>query len=178
MILPLIAADAVDLGDARCVSELGTDHPVLKRAQVFGCIGLAVRFARVRPGLQRIHEDFAEAGGDRSHFRHDALGKLVARGLEPLVDELAREIDAGAIGEHCRYLAEAIARHRAGILQPRQAGDGGLDWEGDALFGLKRREAGGLAVDLYLDIGDVGRCVDRETLERPDADCTEQRDDA
>src|SRR3546814_11060310 len=89
MILPLIAADAVDLGDARCVAELGADHPVLQRPQVFGRIGLAIRLARIRPGLQRIHEDFAETGGDRPHFRHDTLGELIARGLEPLVDELA-----------------------------------------------------------------------------------------
>jgi len=38
------------------------------------------------------------------------------------------------------------------------------------LFGLKRRIAGRLRIDLDLDVGDVGRGVDRQLLETPDAD--------
>ena len=39
VILPHKAADRVDLGDAFGSAQLRPDHPVLQRAQVFGCVG-------------------------------------------------------------------------------------------------------------------------------------------
>ena len=172
VILPLEAADGVHVGDARRVAQLRTDDPVLKRAQVLGRVEFAVRSARARFGLDREHEDFAEPGGDGTEFRRQTVGKLTPRGLKPFVDQLAREIDVSAVLEDDRHLTQSVAGDRAGVLQPRHACDGGLDREGDPLFRLQRREAGGLGVDLDLDVGDVGRGVDGQALETPDADCT------
>jgi len=96
--------------------------------------------------------------------------------LQPFVDELPREIDARAILEDRSDLGETVARYRAGVLQSRQAGDRRLDREGDALFGFERGKARRLAVDLDLDVGDVGGGVNRQALEAPDADRAEQND--
>ena len=109
MILPFIAADAVDFGDAWRVAELRPDHPILKRAQILWRITAPIGLTGVRRRFERIHENLAQPGRDRPHFRDNALGKLVARGLEPLVDELACKIDVGAILEHRSYLGESVA---------------------------------------------------------------------
>ncbi len=85
-------------------------------------------------------------------------------------DELAGEIDVGAVLEDDRHLAEAVARQRAGVVELRQAAHRGLDREGDALLGLERRIAGRAGVDLDLDVGDVGHGVDRKALEIPGAE--------
>ena len=177
MILTLVAADGVDLGDTARVAKLGPDDPVLKRAQVFGRIGLAVGTSCTLLGLDRIQEDLPEAGGDRAKFRGDAGGKLTEGALEALIHQLACEIDVGAVVEDDGHLAQPVSRNRAGVLKARNACDGGLDGEGDALFGLQRRIAGGFGVDLNLDVGDVRSGVDRQALEAPDADGAGQEDE-
>jgi len=68
MILALEAADAVDLGHPGRAAKLRTDYPILQGAQILGRVGAAVGLLRPRLGLQRIHEDLAEAGRDWSHF--------------------------------------------------------------------------------------------------------------
>ena len=109
MILALVTADRIDLGDALGVAQLGPDHPVLQGSQILGRIGLAVRTTGVRRGVDRIHEDFAQACGDRAEFGRDAGGKLAERVLQPLVDQLAREIDVGAVVEDDGNLAQPVA---------------------------------------------------------------------
>ncbi len=137
VILPFEPTDGVDLGHTRRVAKLGPDHPVLKRAQILGGVGFAVRTSRALLGHHRIHEDFAQPGGDGAEFGGHAFGKLPPRGLKPFVDQLAREIDVGAIGEDDCDLAEPVAGDRAGVFKARHARDGRLDRKGDPLFGLQ-----------------------------------------
>ena len=91
-------------------------------------------------------------------------GSVGARFLQALADALAREVDVGAVLEHDGDLRQPVARHRARVVEPRQARHRGLDRERDALLGLERRVAGRLRVDLHLHVGDVGNRVDREVL--------------
>ena len=177
MILAGIAADRVDLGDPRNRAHLRPDDPIGHRPEVFRRIRRAVGFSRARFGLDREHEDFAEARRDRAHFGLHPGRKLAARGLEPLVDLLAREIDVGPVLEDDSDLAQAIARDRPGIVEVRDARDRGLDRIGDALLGLERRIAFRLGVDLDLDVGNVGNGVDGQFGRAPRADRAEERDD-
>ena len=87
--LLLVAAPGVDLGDARHRAQLRLDDPVVDRAQLgerLPCAG------------DDVVEDLAQARGDRAHLRPlDAGGQLDA--LQPLVDDLAGEVDVGAVLE-------------------------------------------------------------------------------
>jgi hypothetical protein len=159
-----IAADGVDLGHARHVAQLRLDDPVLDLAQVGRRVGLAVGPLRALFRLHGPEVDLAQAGGDRPHHRRDPLGHLLARRLDALVDELAREVDVGAVLEDHGHLRQPVARQRARLLQARQAGHHGLDRVGHALLGLQRRVAGRGGVDLHLHVGDVGHRVDGQLL--------------
>ena len=177
MILAGIAADRVDLGDPRNRAHLRPDDPVGHRPEVFRRIGRTVGFSGARFSLDREHEDLAEARRDRPHFGLHPGRKLAARGLEPLVDLLAREIDVGPVLEDNGDLAEPVARDRSGIVEVRDARDRGLDRIGDALLGFERRIAFRLGVDLDLDVGDVGDGVDGQLGRAPCADRAKERDD-
>ena len=167
MVLLGIPTDGVDLGDAGDVAQLRTHDPVVQCAQIGGSPLAAIGLARTRLGRYRIHEDFAEPGCGRSHLGLDARRQLRLRRLESLIDELAGEIEVGAILEHDRDLAQAIARDRAGVIEPGNPGERGLDRIGDPLLGFERREAFSLGVDLDLDIGDVRNRVDRQLAGAP-----------
>ncbi|MNM79937.1 hypothetical protein D3C81_918850 [compost metagenome] len=159
-----MAADAVDLGHPGHVAQLRLDDPVLDHPQVGRGVGRAVFLQRALLGFHRPQEDFTQPGGNRPHARFDAVGQLLTRHLQALVDQLAGEEQVGAVIENDRDLRQARARQRAGLLEPGQAGHGGLDGEGDALLGLQRRIAGRGGVDLHLDVGDVRYSVDRQFL--------------
>ena len=159
-----VTADGVDLGHAGHIAQLRFDDPVLDLAQVGGGVGRAIGLARAFPGLDRPHENLPEAGGDRPHAGLGARRQLAPGLLDSLVDELAREVDIGAILEDDRDLRQAVARQRPGLLQTGQAGHDGLDRVGNTLLGFKWRIAGRSGVDLYLHVGDVGYGVDRQLL--------------
>ncbi len=74
--LALETADGVDLGDAGHVAQLRADHPVLQGAQVGGGVGAAIGFARLGIGVDGVHENLTEAGGDRAELRVQAVGNL------------------------------------------------------------------------------------------------------
>ena len=109
MVLPRITADRVDFGDAGDGAHLRANDPVVEGAQIhrrpFGAVG----FFRTCLGLDRVHEDLAETRGDRTHRRLDPGGKLRLHRLNALVHKLAGEVDVGAVLEHHRHLAQAIA---------------------------------------------------------------------
>ena len=170
MELLLVAADRVDLDDARHGAKLRPDDPVLDGPEVGRGVGLAGRLLCAGLGLDGIHVDLAQAGRDRAHRRLGAGRQLVLGLLDALVDELAGEVDVGAVLEDDRHLAEAIARQRAGVFQPRQAAHRGLERKGDALLDLQRRVARRHGVDLHLHVGDVGHGVDRQAREVPRAE--------
>ena len=62
------------------------------------------------------------------------------------LDELAREVDVGAVLEDDRDLREPVARERARVLEPRQARERGLDRERDALLRLRAANSPGASV--------------------------------
>ena len=159
------AADGVDVGDARHRAQLRLDDPVLDLAQVGRRVGRAIRLLRPRLALDGPLVDFTQARGDRPHRRHHAGRQVLARVLQALADELAREVDVGALVEHHRHLRQAVARQRAVGFQVRQAGQHRFDRVGDALLDLERRVARRGRVDLHLDVGHVGHGVDRQAAD-------------
>ena len=86
-------------------------------------------------------EDFAQAGRHRPHLRpFDALRHFDRR--QPFVDELAGEVDVGAVLEGHHHLRQPELRDRPQLLQARQAADRLLDGKRDLLldfFGPERR---------------------------------------
>src|ERR1700730_4576202 len=169
MKLLLESADGVDLAEAGNSPQLRPDDPVLNRTQVAGSVRPTTRLAGLWPGFDRKHIDFAQSGGHRPHRGLNAGGQLVLDLLNPLVDQLSGKIDIGAVLEDDRDLAEAVARLRPAILQVRQSSHGGLDRKRDALLDFQRRISWCTAVDLDLDVGDVGYSVDRQAREIPRA---------
>eukprot|EP01022_Parablepharisma_sp_SALTPOND_P027440 TRINITY_DN665_c0_g9_i1.p1 TRINITY_DN665_c0_g9~~TRINITY_DN665_c0_g9_i1.p1 ORF type:complete len:1867 (+),score=739.92 TRINITY_DN665_c0_g9_i1:18974-24574(+) len=159
-----VATDGVDLGHARHQAQLRLDDPVLDLAQVAGVIGCAIGFAGVLAGFHGPQVDLAQAGGDRSHGRIDATRQLAPGLLQAFVDQLAGEVDVGAILEDHRHLRQAVARQRADLFQLGQARHGRLQRIADALLGFLRRVAGGGGVDLDLHVGNVGHGVDGQLL--------------
>jgi hypothetical protein len=97
VILPPVAADGVDLGDAAHGAELRPDHPVLDLSQVHRGPGRAVGFPRAGSRLHGPHEDLAQSGGDRAQrWIADTRRQRGARFLQTFVDELACEVDVDA----------------------------------------------------------------------------------
>jgi len=86
MILTDITADRVDFSNARRRAQLRTNDPVLQRAQIFRRPFQTVRLSRAGLCFDDIHEDFAETGCNRPHFRFDAFRKLTARRLQALIN--------------------------------------------------------------------------------------------
>src|SRR3546814_18723782 len=111
-------------------------------------------------------------------FRSHAGRELAARRLQPLIDLLAREVNVGAVFEHHRHLAEAVARDRACIVEVGDARDRGLDRIGDPLLGFERLIALRLGIDLDLDVGDVGYGIDRELSGAPRTDRATHSEDS
>jgi hypothetical protein len=109
--------------------------------------------------------DFAKAGGDWPHRRFDAGRQLILNLLDALIDELAREVDVGAILEHDRDLAQPIARKGPRVGKLWQTCHRSLDRERDALLDLKWRVARCIGVNLNLHVGDVGYGIDRQARE-------------
>ncbi len=164
----LVAADRVDLDDARRVAQLRADDPVLCRAQIDR------RISAARIGRHRVHENFAETRRDRSECRLDALRQAGADFVETFAHELSREIDVGAIPEHGSHLRQTVARQRSRVLQRRQPGQRRFHCKGHTLLGFQRRVTRRLRIDLHLDVRDVGYGIDGQALE---IDQAEQCDD-
>jgi hypothetical protein len=122
----------------------------------------AVGFRRARLGIDRVHEDLAQAGGNRPHLRLEGGGQLRSGLLQALGDLLPGEVDVGAVLEHHGDLRQPVAREGAGVVESGQPAMRGLDREGHPLLGFQRRVAGRFGVDLHLDVGDVRRGVDRQ----------------
>ena len=89
-----------------------------------------------------------------------------SHGLQALHDELAGEVDVGAIFEGDGDLREPELRDGTHLLEAGQPGDGLLDREGDLLLDLEGRERRRGGVDLDLDRRRVGKRIDRQTEQR------------
>src|SRR5262249_48537976 len=102
LVLLLQAAPAVDLGDARHGRQGRLDDPVLDRAQ------LVQRLAAAGDG---VVENLAQSGRDRPHLRPgDAGGEF--DGIQTLGDDLAGEVDVGAVAEVDDHLRQTELRDR------------------------------------------------------------------
>ena len=168
-----IAADAVHLGHARHLQQLRAYHPVLQAAQRRSVIGLAIGLACGWLGFDGVEEDFAQARRNRPQCGFHIVRQPAARLLQPLVDEIAGEVEVSAFLENDCDVGQSVARQRAAVFQTRQAGDGRLDGHGDALLDFQRRVAGRLRIDLHLHVGDVGDGINRQALVVVDAECHE-----
>ena len=109
--LLLVAAPRVDLGDARHGDELRADDPVLHRSQLGGALALA---------RDHVVKHLAEAGRHRPELRPLDAARQLHR-VDALVDDLAREIDVGAVLEQDGHLREAELRDRAHLLESGQS---------------------------------------------------------
>jgi hypothetical protein len=168
--LPLVSTGGIDLDNSGHLAQLRLDDPVLNGPQIAWAERRAAVCLRALLGLHRVQEDLAEAGRDRPHRDFDAGRQLILQLLDALIDKLPGKVDVGAVLEHDGDLAQPVTRERAGVIEPGQAGHRGLDREGDPLLGLQRRIARRMAVDLDLDIGDVGHRIDRQKREIPRAE--------
>ncbi len=113
-------------------------------------------------------EHLAEAGGDRTELGPaDALGQLHAR--ESLAHQLTRQVDADGVVERGNHLGKAELRDGADVLQARETADGQLDELRDLLLDLQWIQGWRDGVDLHLHRRRVGKRIDRETVQRRDA---------
>ena len=182
-ILLHIAADGVDAGETGGGPHLRRDDPVLHGAQIGGALlrgrkqiafGRQIGSARLPARLARLgevltvewlvvdrpHQHFTEARGDRGHGRLHPVRHGLPGAREPFGDLLAREIDVGLVGKDDRDLAEAVSAEGSGRGQAGNAGHGGFNRVGDLSFDLFRRERRSDRGHLDLAIGDVRHGVD------------------
>ena len=170
LVLLDISADTVDFRHAGNRAELGPDDPVLNRAQRHH------RIKRILEGwvpllpFQRPQENFAQAGGDRTHDRLNTERQLLFHFLQAGVDQLARKINIGAFLKNDGDLRQPVAGNRPGFEQVGQSRQCGFHRVGDALFHFQWRVAGRFRVDLHLNVGDVRQSVDRQALKAVDAE--------
>ena len=108
MVLLLITADGVDLDHPGHLSQLRPDDPVLHFTQGGGIPGLAVFPCCTGNRVHRIHEDFAQSGGDRPHFRLHSGRQNAFNGTEAFIDQVAGEVDIRTFLEHHGNLRQAI----------------------------------------------------------------------
>ena len=188
--------NAIDRSHERC------DHPVLHCTKIGGLgniaaqtiaafgdeaavplpTGCATDGCALTAGilvLDRVHEHFAEAGGNRPHDRFRTFGKRGGDGCQPFIHLLAREIDVGTLLEDGGDLAEAVARNRTGHFETVDTGQARFDRIRHLGLHLRRRKGRSLGIDLHLDVRDVGNGIDRQAqkVERaPDGDPDRQDD--
>jgi hypothetical protein len=155
-----VAANRIDFGHTGHVAQLRLDHPILNFPQVGGRVGCTVGLASAVFRFDGPQVDFPQPRGDWTHGGRDPAGQPFLGLLDPLVHQLAGEVDVRAVLEdHC-HLGQAVPGQRARLLEPRQAGHHGLDGVGNPLLGLQRRIPGRRGIDLHLDVGDVRHRVD------------------
>jgi hypothetical protein len=129
-----LAAEGVHLDDAADRTQSRGDLPLQDAAQLHERLPLA-------PNLEL--EDFAQAGGDRPHLGCAvALGYLLSRGRQALLDKLPGKVDVHVVVEHHGHYRQAEARDGADLGDVGQAAHGGLDREGDELLHLDGPEPG------------------------------------
>ena len=88
------------------------------RSSVRSPVGASTLYWKISPRPAR----------DRAHLRRpQARRDLLPRFLEPLLDELAGEVDVDVVLEDHRDLREPELRERADLLDVGQAGHGHLD---------------------------------------------------
>ena len=118
-VLPLVAADHVDLGNAGHARELRPYDPVHDRVQIRGVVGGAVGAACAGCDAQDEAEDLTETRRDRAELGLESRRQRRPRFLQAFGHALAREVDVGAVREHDGDLRQPVARHGARVVEPR-----------------------------------------------------------
>ena len=160
-----IAAHGIDLGDARHPPQHRTNYPILYQAAFCELIDVEGFFAIGRV-FQGVLIDFAQAGRNRTQYwRHTRWH--AAHDLDQTFEyDLSCTIDIRLVGEDQRNHRNAIA------IQGAHFGEAGKPRHGDFdryrhkaldFFGGSARHFGG---DLYLDVSDVRKCIDGQSIDR------------
>ena len=138
LILLGITANRVDFSHTGHVAQLRLDDPILNLAQVCCRVGHAVGFLRTVLRLDRPQVNLAQAGGDWPQRRRDAGRQFFPRLLDAFIDQLAREVDVGAILEDHSHLRQPVAGQGTGLLQIGKTRHHGFNRVSHPLLGLQR----------------------------------------
>jgi hypothetical protein len=169
-VLPHLAADRDDLGDAGNRQQARTHHPV-------GIFADRHRTDLVGIGRQRDQQDLAHDRRDRPELRHDAGWQGLAHQIQAFGDLLAVAVDVRTPFELDVDDRQTDARHRAHARHARHAVHARLDREGDQLLDFLRGHAAGLGHQRHGRLVEVGEDVDRHLSQRDRAiDDQQQRD--
>ena len=171
LILFDVAAEAVDLDDAGHCPQAGLHLPIQDRPPLHERVVLA---------FDEHIVDLAETRRNgRERGRLDPGRQLLPHVLEPLVHELAGEVDARVVGEDHRDLRQAELRDGAQVLRVRKAGKCDLDGRSDLPLHLLRPKRRGCRVDDHLLHGDVRHGVNGQVDGgvEPDADQQQRGED-
>jgi hypothetical protein len=183
-----VTAQHIDAGDAFHAAQLRRNDPILDRSKIgrlfqrggkrFAFRGCVARpfLGQARLELDRPDVDFSEPRHHRPHARRHPFRQGLPRRLQPLVHQVAREIDVRGVGEDRCDLREAVARQRARLRQARQPGERRFQRERDLPLNLLGPERGGDRVDLHLSVGDVRHRVDRQSHQLADAEARQDQD--
>ena len=167
-----VPPEGIDLVDAGDGLEDGGQNPILDGPD------LGQVFRLLHPGGpvpgERVLVDFAHRGGDRPHLDLRPRGDVLSGFDQPLEDELAGEIDVDAVLEDDRYDGQSRLGNRPDLVEPGQAAHGDLDGKRDEPLDLGRRHARGRGQDFDLDVRDVGKGVDRDAQDGPNAQGDEE----
>ena len=99
-----VAAYGINFGNTRNGAKLRSHHPILNFAQISRGPFLALSTGRRRFGLDGVHENLAQAGGDGTHGRLESCRQFSSGLLKTFVDELACQVDVGAVLEDRGHL--------------------------------------------------------------------------
>ena len=61
------------------------------------------------PRFDRVHQDFAKAGGDGTHFRLQARWQGILDGAEAFIDQVSGEINVRTLFEYHCDLGQTVA---------------------------------------------------------------------
>src|SRR5688572_17402661 len=84
--------------------------------------------------VERVIEDFAQAGRDRRKLWRNTRGDLIEHALQPFGDELPEEIQVYSVFKGHRDLRETELRKRSKLDHIRKAGHLALDGESNQLL--------------------------------------------
>ena len=153
-----LATERQHLRHPRHRLQVEFDQPVLDLAHL-------LRAALAGGVFHNIEEDLAQPCGNGPHLWFPKpFGDLFARQLQPFVDQLAGEVNVGAVLKVDIDHRQAEVRYGTDLLEIGQAVHGHLDGVGDVLFDFFWCQALGFGEHLHQRRGDVGKRVHRELL--------------
>ncbi len=115
---------------------------------------------RIRVRYQQVLVDLAKTGRIRPHFRHpDPVRNQLPRGLQPLENQLAREIDIRALFKDHGDTRQPGFGDGPNLLNIRQRIHHRFNGIGDQLLDFLSRKSGRLCINSDLDVCNVGESI-------------------